>query len=141
MLDAGAKVTVRAHKVSVRKLLSKTLDSETRGTLERSIQAHKKAEPGGNRYILVYPTGPHHTYSGVEKTKAYKRSKHGRTYTVGGGEKVATANDVGFVNEYGAPRRGIKASEWMKKANEQCEPEVEAAEMAVYDRWLESINL
>ena len=141
ILDAGAKVVVKAHKASVRKLLSKTLDSKTRGTLEKAIKAHKKAEPRGKQYILVYPTGAHHKYKRREVTKVYSRSKHGTTYTVGGDMKTAPANEVGFVQEFGAPKRGIKATQWMLKANEASADEMAAAEFAAYDNWLKSINL
>lgn len=138
ILKAESKVVVQAHKASLKSLgLYKT------GKLEASIDGIAKvtSASGGQRYVLVYPVGPHHKYAGREKTKAYKNSKHGRTYTTGGGDKTATANDVGFVHEYGAPKRGIKAKRWMQKANEKCGPDVEEAALAVYDDWLKSINL
>lgn len=135
MLDAEAGIVVKAHKRSIRSL--GLVDS---GKLESSIKAHKKVGRG-QRYILVYPSGAHHKYSGVEKTKVYKVSKHGRTYTTGGGIKTATSGDVGFVHEFGAPKRGIKASQWMLKANEQCADEAVGAAMTVYDEWLKSIDL
>jgi hypothetical protein len=142
ILDAGAKVVVRAHKASVRKLLSKTLDSKTRGLLEKSIKAHKKAKDrNGNRHVLVYPEGPHHKYKRREVTKVYSRSKHGRTYTVGGDVKTVPANEVGFIQEYGAPKRNIKATQWMLRANESSADDMAAAEFAVYDNWLKSNNL
>lgn len=135
ILDAEARVVVSAHKASISSL--GLVDS---GKLRDSIKAHKKVG-GGKRYVLVYPEGTHHTYNGVKKTKAYIRSKHGRTYTYGGGTKVATNNDVGFVHEFGAPKRGIKASQWMETANQRSADEIAAAAYTVYDNWLKSINL
>ncbi len=138
ILKAESKVVVKAHKAMLRSLgLYKT------GKLEASIEGIDKvtSAKGGQRYVLVYPVGTHHKYAGREKTKGYKRSKSGSTYTYGGGSKTATANDVGFIHEYGAPKRGIKAKQWMRRANDKCEPEVEAAGMAVYDDWLKSLNL
>lgn len=145
MLDAEAKVVVAAHKRSIESLgLVGGSDDPNSGNLRDSIKAHKKAGGRGNgfrRYVLVYPTGKHHTYSGVDKTKTYANSKSGRTYTTGGGEKVATNNDVGFVHEFGAPKRNIKASQWMLKANESSADAAATAAFKVYDKWLKSKNL
>ena len=44
----------------------------------------------------------------------YARTKHGRTYTYGGGTRKATADEVGFILEYGAPSRNIPAHHWME---------------------------
>lgn len=145
MLDAEAKVVVAAHKRSITTLgLVGGPEDPNRGKLLASIKAHKKAGGRNNdfqRYVLVYPTGPHHTFHRREVVKTYANSKHGRTYTVGGDDQTASANEVGFVHEFGAPKRNIKASQWMLKANESSADEAAAAAMAVYDDWLESINL
>lgn len=137
MLAAGAEVVKAAHKRKLREL--GLIDT---GVLEGSVTAHSKVDrKSGRRYYLVYPSGTHHTYNSVKKVKVYKRSKHGRTYTVGGGLRKASAGDVGFVLEYGAPRRGIRAYQWMAQANAECENDVLAAEERVYDEWLRSKNL
>lgn len=139
MLDAEAEVIAAAHKRSI-----ESLGLVDTGALKDSIKAHKKAGGGGNgfkRYVLIYPTGKHHTYTGVEKTKTYANSKSGRTYTTGGGEKVATNSEVGFVHEFGAPRKGIKASQWMQRANESSADKAADAAMKIYDNWLKSKNL
>ena len=135
MLDAQAKVVVAAHKSSI---ISKGLHKS--GLLASSIKSIKKRN-GGKRYVLVYPTGDHHKYSGREKTGVYARSKSGRTYTYGGGTKTATNNDVGFVHEFGSDGRNIKASQWMKEANERSAEETTQAAFRVYDNWLKSKNL
>lgn len=139
MLDAAAEVTVKAHKDSIR-----AMGLVDTGKLLNSIEAHKKAgsaRNGWQRHVLVYPTGKHGERHRKLVTKTYKRSKHGRTYTVGGDIKDVTNNEVGFIHEFGAPRKGIPAKEWMRTANEKCAAEVEQAEFAVYDEWLKSKNL
>lgn len=138
MLEAAGRVVVQAHRseISARGLVKS-------GRLAGSIEAISKAGSARNdfkRYVLVYPTGRHHTYQSRVVTKQYTRSKHGRTYTKGGA-KVVTNSEVGFVQAYGAPQKGIRATDWMNKANAKAAPEVEKAELAVYDRWLKSLNL
>lgn len=139
MLEAAGRVVVQAQRseISARGLVKS-------GRLAGSIEAISKAGSARNdfkRYVLVYPTGRHHTYQSRVVTKQYARSKHGRTYTKGGGAKVVTNSEVGFVQAYGAPKKGIRATDWMNKANEKAAPAVEAAELTVYDRWLKSLNL
>lgn len=139
MLDAAGQVVVRHHKAQIR-----AQGLVHSGKLAGSIEAHKKAGSARNdyqRYVLVYPTGRHHIYQSRGMTRQYKRSKHGRTYTKGGSAKVVTNAEVGFVQAYGAPRRKYLARDWMNKANQVAAPEVEQAELAVYDRWLKSLNL
>ena len=139
MLDAAGRVVVRYHKteISAQGLMKS-------GKLLGSIKAHPKAGSARNdwkRYVLVYPTGQHHMYQSRVVTRQYARSKHGRTYTRGGDAKVVTNSEVGFIQAYGAPRKGIRATDWMSKANAKAAPEVEKAELTVYDRWLKSLNL
>lgn len=135
MLDAGGDVLVEAHKKSLRS--HKHIDT---GTLESSIKSMKKVN-SGSHFILVYPAGRHHTYNRRLVTRQYARSKSGRTYSFGGDKKAASNSEVGFVLEFGARGRNIRPSHWMKTANEGAESKVVAAEMRVYDKWLESINL
>lgn len=139
MLDAGAAVVVRYHRaeISAQGLVKS-------GKLLGSIKAHSKSGSAKNdwkRYVLIYPTGSHHTFQSRVVTKQYARSKHGRTYTKGGGAKVVTNSEVGFIQAYGAPKKGIRATDWMNKANAKAAPEVEKAELAVYDRWVKSLDL
>lgn len=139
MLDAAGKVVVRYHRseISAQGLIKS-------GKLLGSITAVSKAGSSKNdwkRYVLVSPKGNHHTYQSRVVTRQYARSKHGRTYTRGGGAKVVTNSEVGFIQAYGAPKKGIRATDWMNKANEKAAPAVEAAELAVYDRWLKSLDL
>lgn len=139
MLDAAGKVVVRYHRSEISAQgLTKS------GKLISSITAVSKAGSAKNdwkRYVLVSPKGNHHTYQSRVVTRQYARSKHGRTYTRGGGAKVVTNSEVGFIQAYGAPKKGIRATDWMNKANAKAAPEVEKAEFSVYDRWLKSMDL
>ena len=97
----------------------KTVFQQHTGKLAASITSMRK-KSGEGPYIQVYPYGTHHTYHGREKTRAYKRSKHGRTYTFGGGTRKASADEVAFVLEYGSSR--IAATHWMENTiNENLE--------------------
>lgn len=139
ILSAGADVVVKAQKEKIQELFPKGTK-----TLRDSIRKFPKSggrNNGWKRYVLVYPYGKHGTWNRRAVTKKYKRSKHGRTYTVGGDTKAVTNNDVGFVLEFGAPKRNIKAYQWMRKANESSAAAMVAAQFRVYDEWLKSLNL
>ena len=142
LLEAGGEVLAAAQKRSVISL--GLVDSQK---LANSIQVMKRRTAfaykhnDNDRYTIVHPEGRHHTYRSRVKTKVYKRSKSGRTYTVGGRVVEVTNSEVGFIHEFGAPQKGIPASQWMSKANEACAEETVAAELAVYDRWLKSKDL
>lgn len=135
MLQAGAEVLVPALK---RKL--EALGLVRTGMLRDSIKAFRKFRSGELIY-KIYPAGKRGTRNRRMVTKAYKRSKHGRTYTVGGDTVDVTNGEVGFIHEVGAPRRNIPAKMWMLTTVEENAAKVEAAEAAVYDEWLKSINL
>lgn len=139
MLAAGAKVVTKTQKEKIKQL--GLVDS---GKLMASIKAFSKVgkiRGEQKRYFLVYPAGKHGTRKRRLVTKQYKNSKHGRTYTFGGDVKAVTSAEVGFIHEFGAPKRKIKASQWMRKANEECAEATTNAEFEVYDRWLKSKNL
>ncbi|MEG1491653.1 MAG: hypothetical protein RR394_05310 [Oscillospiraceae bacterium] len=139
MLNAEAKIVIAAHKKSIR-----TLGLYKSGILEGSIEALNKSsreENGNRRYVTVYPMGTHHKYNGIQKRKVFSRSKHNTIHVYGGGTKTASSGEVGFIHEFGAPGRNIKATNWMKKANDSCAGEAVAAAMSIYDAWLKSINL
>lgn len=130
MLDVAADVTVKAQRRSIR-----ALGLVDTGSLADSIKAHKKVgtiDGTRKRYILVYPTGKR--TGSQSPSKLFKRARGGKAQPV-------QQNEVGFVHEFGAPRRGIPAKRWMQKANELCAPDVERAEFEVYDRWAQSKNL
>ena len=55
-------------------------------------------------------------------------------------EPTATRNaEVGFVQEYGAPRRHIPATYWMRDGAEASVDEVEVAVLSLYDEILEHL--
>lgn len=133
MLAAGGKVIVAEQKRS-----AAALGLRRTGTFISSIQMFPKVS-NGTRYVLVYPYGSHHKYSGRVKTKTYARSKHGTTYTTGGGSKTTTNNDIGFIHEFGG--HGNAAKNWMKNANARATDEMLSEMLRVYDDWLKTINL
>jgi hypothetical protein len=83
------------------------------GRLAESISGSAcKTGRNGARYMDIYPKGLH--------------DKDG---------KVRNA-EVGFINEFGAPKRGIAARQWMKLANEECADDALAAATVIYDRYI-----
>ena len=139
MLLAGGEVVAEAQKRSILQL--GLTDSRK---LMKSIRAVPKVGlVDGIRklFVLVYPYGKHHAYFRKAETRTYKNSKSGRTYTVGGKMQNVTNSEVGFIHEFGAPKRNIPARQWMRKANEASADAMTAAEFSVYDRWLRSKGL
>jgi hypothetical protein len=49
--------------------------------------------------------------------------------------------EVGFILEYGAPKKHLPALNWMKSANEGCEDEAVEAASDAYDKFLKEHNL
>ena len=136
ILMAQGEVVAAAQKKSIAGL--GLVDT---GKLRDSITILPKVR-NRKRYVIVYPQGNHgQAYLRKTVTKAYARSKSGRTYTYGGDVKKVTNQDVGFVHEFGAPGRHIPASLWMKKANDSSEPASNAAGQAVLDEYLTKSNL
>lgn len=140
MLEAAGEIVVESQKKSLR-----SLGLVDTGKLAESIKVYKRNDrsrnPNDPRRVLIHPDGNRRKYTSRVKTKVYKRSKHGTTYTVGGKVMTTTNSEIGFIHEFGAPHRNIPASQWMSKANEACAEETVAAELEVYDRWLKSKNL
>lgn len=139
MLNAGGKVVVSAHQAELSAQgLIRT------GKLRQSITALPKRGSRANnwnRYVVVYPSGQRGQRHRRQVTKTYARSKSGRTRQIGGDIKPVYNSEVGFIYEYGAPKRNIRGRKWMEKANQKCADNVAAAEMRVYDSWLTSKNL
>lgn len=111
MLKAEAAVVVKAHKASI-----SNFGLVDTGKLLNSIKFGTVKKSSDGKYIIVSPSG---TYPN-RKTR------------------VA---EVAFINEYGAPGRGIPARQWMKEANEACAEEATKAAYDVYDEYLKSKNL
>lgn len=133
ILAAGAEVVVEAQK---KQLTSLGLFSS--GKLILSIDWVKKSgdyKGGKRRYVLIYPTGVHHTYATAQKQRQNKGRKSNRY------SRKVRNNDIGFILEFGAPNRGIPAHAWMWEANEKSADATTAAELRVYDEFLKSKNL
>ena len=86
--------------------------------LEQSVSAsgELKRDRAGTPYISVYPKGVR---------------RDGKTRNA----------EVGFVQEYGAPRRGVKPRQWMRRANAKAEGAAARAEEQVYQDWLDGLGL
>lgn len=118
MLNSSADIAVKAMRQS---LIEKQL-VDTRQLLDSIKKRKPKKDKGGDHAIIVGPAGI--------------RQRNGKAMK-------STNTEVGFVHEFGAYRKGsrVPASQWMRLANEKCAPDVEAAQLAVYDAWLKSKNL
>lgn len=140
MLEAEGEVVRRAQ---VRKLQELALVDSRQ--LVKSIAVSKKLRSNGRysgsttRYILVYPKGVRKKADGSAQTTRhrYKKKQAGRTASV----HDTTNGEVGFINEFGAPRRGIGPTQWMRTANEEAADEAAQAAMRVYDAWLKRKGL
>lgn len=111
MLKAEAAVVVKAHKASISRF-----NLIRTGKLLNSIRSGRVKKSTVGKYIIISPAG---TYPN-RKTRAA---------------------EVAFINEYGAPGRGIPARQWLKEANEACAEEATKAAYDVYDEYLKSKNL
>lgn len=132
MLSAGAEVAEAGLKKNIT-----SYGLVDTGQLRNSIQRFHKVSKTGQQYYLVYP------YGARKNAKVKKLSKVSlgvrKTYTI---KKVMMRNnDVGFVHEFGAPRRGIPARPWLSLTAEQYADKITDAELRVYDKWLDSENL
>ena len=118
MLNAEADVVEEAQKAEI-----KLLGLVNTGQLVESIRrTGKVVAVRGEKTLHVYPQGV--------------RSD---------GKRNA---EIGFIHEYGAPHGkgktgngGIKASKWMKNANEKCVAEAVERAAEVYDTYLKSKKL
>ncbi len=119
MLEAGAAVLVEKWKEALSRM-------KRTGHLLESIKAKRKKGDDGP-FVLVTPEGRRPSeYRGIRKTKKM-------------GNYKKTDAEVAYVLEYGTPR--MAARHWMETANEEASDEVVAAEAAVWDEYLNSLNL
>lgn len=128
MLQAGSKVGVEAMRRSLRRMgLVKT------GQLADSLVAVRKVGKDGRIYYRAYPKGRRKSENSALTVASIRRVNPLRSHA-----KPPTNNEVGFVLEFGAPKRGIEARQWMRTANEESADDVVAAEFKIYDDWLKS---
>lgn len=132
MLKASADIALRAMQNSLKKL--GLIDTQQ---LYDSLTAVQKRNKQGKIYYLIYPRGTRHDYLTVGKIRRVGIKRHRKS-----GQAIKmTNNDVGFVLEFGAPRRNKKAYQWMRTALEGCADEILAVQTRIYDEWLKSKNL
>ena len=128
MLTAGGEVAAEAQRQKIRAL--GLVDS---GQLVGSITVKQKLYVDSRKNnapaVLIAPTG----------TRKKTIVRHPRKKTRA--RKRDTNNDVGFIQEFGAPRRNIPGKQWMAQANAECADAVTTAEFSVYDDWLKSKDL
>lgn len=92
-------------------------------SLQKSI-TRRKTTVAGVPGIRIGPSGEHHRY-----------------LPSNGKSGIVTAGYVGYVGEYGIPRRGIKGREWLKRALEKSKSQAYAAADAVYYKFMDKQNL
>lgn len=134
MLYAGAEPVAKAQAAQYRAdgLIDK-------GTLADSpAPALHSGITSDGRTLDVYPQGLNHAYKARSKSKKSTKQR----YKQGEGQQVNTSNaEVGFIHEFGAPKRGIKATQSIRVATEKSANEAVAKEEEVYDKWLKSLGL
>lgn len=110
MLDAESDVVVDAQRESAERLLQ---GKYNKGAVKKSIKKGKiKLHKGAyTQYI---------TYNGTQH-----------------GNRIA---EIAFVNECGAPKRGIAARHWIRDANERCADKAVEAGADVLYGWADSLS-
>ena len=101
------------------------------------VEAHQRRRLAELR--MKEPTGQ--TVEAIG-TGAVKRDREGRpcvyVYPRGKRRERDTRNaEVGFILEYGAPRRGIAPRQWMRLANAKAEREAAKAAEGIFKSWQE----
>lgn len=122
ILEAGGAVVLRAMR---QKLAD--LNYVLTGRLRDSIEVVRRPTRG-DPAVLIYPRGKHHSYHGRDS-----KGRRGK-----GGIEAASASEVGFVLNYGAPSRGIPAFHWMEPAVEFSGPETTEAMQEEFNAILDS---
>jgi len=123
MLNAEADVIVKAQSAAA---------PRRTGTLSRSIKKKKPMLNYDGGYIVITPSGTHHT----SKSGSSRYRNRG---TRSGG--VTTNAEVAFIHEYGAPGRNIPGTQWMLKANEANADKAVNAAATIHDKWLTKSGL
>lgn len=123
--------------------LANTPDSVIDEMLNAGADVIEKGQKTVGERMGVHKTGV--TLDSIQKSKKIKvRAAGGRTIDVYPGGINADGNrnaEVAFINEYGAPGRGIPSRPFMRTANEEYADEMLQGEYAVYDDYLKSKNL
>lgn len=132
MLKSSADIALRAMQANIEKLGL----IDTRQLLGSLVSVQKRSKDN-KLYYLIYPRGTRKDmYVGA---KLRRVSIKGRRK---GGQAIKmTNNDVGFVLEFGAPRKNKKAYQWMRTALEGCADQILSVQTRIYDEWLKSKDL
>jgi hypothetical protein len=118
-------------------LPDEVMDGMVNAEADVVVKAHKKElEARGMRQTgqLINSVGK----TGVT-TKGYSHAVD--VYPQGTRDDGVRNAEVGFILEYGSPKKHIPASNWMAQANEGCADEAVKAAGAVYDEFLKKHNL
>lgn len=121
MLKAAGRIVVNCQQQRITQL-----GLVSTGKLRASVTAGepKRAADKGGRFVLVFPQGVHDSI----------RRKKGKVRTI-------SNSALGFIHEFGAPRRNLKASKWMSSANANAAAGVIAAEERIYNDYLNKLGL
>jgi hypothetical protein len=118
ILTEQSEVVIREMKAQVPK---------NTGKLAASIKKNRFKRTKDGAHIDIYPQGTHH----VSKSSRYRSSS--------GGSRVVRNAEVGFIHEYGAPRRGIPARQWMRTAGEKSTEEITRIGQKIYESYVDSL--
>ncbi len=130
MLTAGGMVAADAQRRKIR-ALGLVKSGQLAGSITVQQKLVKDARRDNAPAVLILPSGTRQPTS-----RGLRRRKSGKK-----GRRRTGNNDVGFVQEFGAPRRNIPGKQWMAQANAECADAVTAAEFSAYDDWLKSKDL
>lgn len=121
MLESGAAVLIERWKEKLQAM-------KRTGQLIKSIKAARRKTD--TPIVSVTPKG---TRKNAFTGKRFKRDGSPS------GTYQGTNAEVAYILEYGTPR--MAATHWMETTNEEAGDEVVAAEAAVWDEYLKSLNL
>ena len=127
MLTAGGEVAAGAQRQKIR-ALGLVATGKLAGSITVKQKLYVDSRKNNAPAVLVLPSG--------SRGKPVVRKPRKK-----GARRRSTNNDVGFIQEFGAPRRNIPGKQWMAQANAECADAVTAAEFSVYDDWLKSKDL
>ena len=117
-------------------------DEVTEEMLDAEAEIVEEAQVYTGMKMGVYRSGEtlrSITHGKMKRGRDGQRSKY--VYPQGTNDKGERNATVAFVNEFGAPQRGIAARPFILTANETAADEAVSAAADVYDKYLKSKNL
>lgn len=126
ILEAGGEVIQAAMRAKLRALGLVRASAKVVRQLIDSIEIVRKRDD--RPFVLIEPQGKHHQYRGPDA-----KGKRGK-----GALKTATADEVGFVLEYGVPSRNIPAHHWMETAITESEGDTTEAMQNAFNEVLDA---